>query len=168
MESEYTRSVLEQFKQDFQSLWIEDLNWSSSATKAFGFGMSKISVFRQYLVIQYSKLVLSGDHLINETEDLSMLQAIINGYVEDITPKRTLKVKLYLEFQSMLKDIIDIIRLVKNHIAQTEKKFQPNNMVISANFIPLNKSQNEITESIQVVIYFSALYTGIIILTFFL
>lgn len=151
MESEYTRSVLEQFKLDFQSLWIEDLNWSSSATKAFGFGMSKISVFRQYLVIQYSKLVLSGDHLINETEDLSMLQTIINGYVEDITPKKTLKVKLYLEFQSMLKDIIDIIRLVKNHIAQTEKKFQPNNMVISANFIPLNKSKHELVAVMDLV-----------------
>lgn len=92
--------------------------------------------------MQLSKLVLSGDHLLNETFSLNGLLTKINGLIEDVVFKKVLKVKLIFEYQSMLKDLIDIIRLVKNHIEQTKKKYLPDNLVISANFFTYQDRNN--------------------------
>ena len=56
-----------------------------------------------------------------------------------------------MEYQSMLKDLIDIIRLVKNHIRLTRKKFQPNNIVISGNFIPLEENRHKLVRVMDLV-----------------
>lgn len=135
MESNYTKSILNKFIEFFPELWIEDLDWARTYKKAYAEGLQLINAFREFTVVQFSKLVLSGDHLIHETALLNDLQLKINGAFEDIIPRKILKVKLKIEYQSMLKDLIDIIRLVKNHIEQTKKKFLPNNLVISANFV---------------------------------
>ena len=135
MESKYTQTVLDKFSTTFPDNWIENLNWSNSAKMAFAEGIQTIDHFREDTVVQLSKLVLSGDHLLNETFSLNGLLTKINGLIEDVVFKKVLKVKLIFEYQSMLKDLIDIIRLVKNHIEQTKKKYLPDNLVISANFL---------------------------------
>lgn len=80
--------------------------------------------------------------MLNETFSLNGLLTKINGLIEDVVFKKVLKVKLIFEYQSMLKDLIDIIRLVKNHIEQTKKKYLPDNLVISANFFTYQDRNN--------------------------
>lgn len=142
MESKYTQTVLDKFNTTFPDNWIENLNWSNSAKMAFAEGIQTIDHFREDIVVQLSKLVLSGDHLLNETFSLNGLLTKINGLIEDVVFKKVLKVKLIFEYQSMLKDLIDIIRLVKNHIEQTKKKYLPDNLVISANFFTYQDRNN--------------------------
>lgn len=142
MESEYTRQELDNFNSTFCLDWIDTLDWKSSAKVAFAEGVQKINSYRESFVVQLSKLVLSGDHLLHETKSLDELSAILNGMIEDVDPRKTLKSRLTIEYQSMLKDLIDIIRLVKNHIRQTKKRFQPNNIVISCNFIPFDRNRH--------------------------
>lgn len=151
MESIYTREELERFNATFSSTWIEKLKWASSAKKAFAEGMQVINNFRESFVVQLSKLILSGDHLLNDTKSLDELLSILNKMIEDVVPKKTLKVRLTLEYQSMLKDLIDTIRLVKNHIRLTRKKFQPNNVVISGNFIPLERNRHQLVRVMELV-----------------
>lgn len=151
MESKYTKEALDRFNKAFSDTWIETLKWSSSARQAFAEGMQEINNFREGFVVQLSKLVLSGDHLINDTKSLDELLINLNGKIEDILPRKTLKVRLAMEYQSMLKDLIDIIRLVKNHIRLTRKKFQPNNIVISGNFIPLERNRHKLVRVMDLV-----------------
>lgn len=151
MESKYTTEELDRFNQTFSDTWIESLNWSASAKQAFAEGMQVINSFREKFVVQLSILILSGDHLLNETKSLDELLTLVNNMIEDVIPRKTLKVKLTLEYQSMLKDMIDFIRLVKNHIRQTRKKFQPNNVVISGNFIPLEKNRHRLVRVMNLI-----------------
>lgn len=135
MESNYTKTILDEFCVTFPDLWIEQMDWSKSHRLAFAKGIKSINDFREYVVLQLSKLVLSGDHLVNETHALGELQLKINECVDDVLPRKVLKVKLRVEYQSMLKDVIDIVHLVKNHIEQTKDKFLSKNIVVSASFI---------------------------------
>lgn len=151
MESEYTQKELDSFKATFSNTWIDTLKWSASAKQAFAEGMQVINVFREGFVVNLSKLVLSGDHLLNDTKSLDELLAILNGMAEDVVPRRTLKVRLTIEYQAMLKDLIDIIRLVKNHIRQTKKRFQPNNIAISGNFIPFDGNRHSLVRVMDLV-----------------
>ena len=142
MESEYTKEELSRFKATFSSTWVDTFKWSASAKQAFTEGKQVINIFREGFVVSMSKLVLSGDHLLHETNSLDVLSAILNGMIEDVDPRKTLKSRLTIEYQAMLKDLIDVIRSVKNHIRQTKKRFQPNNIVISGNFIPFDKNRH--------------------------
>lgn len=151
MESKYAQDVLERFKTTFHSTWIESLNWSASARSAFAEGMREINDFREDFVVQLLKLILSGNHLINDTNSLDTLLGLLNERIEDVDPRRTLKIKLTLEYQSMLTDLIDTIRLVKNNITFTKKKLQPNNVVISGNFIPLRKNGHKLIQVVDLV-----------------
>lgn len=139
MESVYTQNVIDDFNKKFKDQWIEEFDWVSSEEQAYAKGAQRISSFIQKLVVQYSKLVLSGKYLINETKTLDDLQDIINSNLEDIVPQKNLKNKLSCIFQEMLNDIATSIRVIKNHIALTQKRFHPNNLVISLNLISYNK-----------------------------
>lgn len=125
MESNYTKSILNKFSDTFSESWIENLEWSRFAKKAYAEGLQTINGFREFTVVQFSKLLLSGDHLINETNAIGDIQSKLNGYIEDIIPRKVLKIKLQIEYQSMLKDLIDIIRMVKNHIEQVSTQLLP-------------------------------------------
>lgn len=151
MESEYTKEELCRFKTTFSSTWVDTLKWSASEKQAFAEGKQVINVFREGFVVCMSKLVLSGDHLLHETKLLDELSTILNGMIEDVDPQDTLKSRLTIEYQSMLKDLIDIIRLVKNHISQTKKRFLPNNVVISGNFIPLGRNRHKMVSVMDLV-----------------
>lgn len=88
MESEYTKEELGRFKATFSSTWVDTLKWSASAKQAFTEGKQVINMFREGFVVSMSKLVLSGDHLLNETKSLDELSAILNGMIEDVDPER--------------------------------------------------------------------------------
>lgn len=139
MESKYTTEELDRFNQTFSDTWIESLNWSASAKQAFAEGMQVINSFREKFVVQLSILILSGDHLLNETKSLDELLTLVNNMIEDVIPRKTLKVKLTLEYQSMLKDMIDVIRLVKNHIRQTRKSFNQTMLLFQGTLYHLRK-----------------------------
>ena len=142
MESVYTQNVIDDFNKNFKDQWIEEFDWTSSKKhkeQAYAKGAQMISYFKQNLVVQYSKLVLSGDYIVNETKTLDDLQDVINSKLEDIVPEKSLKYELSCIFQDMLNDIATSIRVIKNHIALTKKRFQPNNLVISLNLISYNK-----------------------------
>lgn len=150
MESEYSKSVIDEFDKTFKKTWLDNLNWSS-AKKAFLNGMQMIDAFRMFQVVQYSKLLLSGDYLKNETHTLEKLYEKTNDFLEDILPRRTLKVKLALEFQAMLKCMTDIIRLVRVCIKQSIKRFEPNKLVISGNFLSYSESRHRLLEIMKLV-----------------
>ena len=142
MESTYTKTILDEFGATFPDLWIEQMDWSKSHRLAFAKGIKAINDFREYVVLQLSKLVLSGDHLVNDTHALGELQLKINECVDDVFPRKVLKVKVRVEYQSMLKDVIDIVHLVKNHIEQTRNKFSPKSIVVSASIISFKNRSN--------------------------
>lgn len=142
MESIYTQNVVDDFNEKFKDQWIEDLDWISSEVQALSVGIHKVSSFRQNLVVQYSKLVLSGDYLINEANTLDKLEEIINKQLDDIVTQNSPKDELNCRFQEMLNDVADSICVVKNYIALTKKRFQPNKLVISLNLISNNKYKN--------------------------
>lgn len=139
MESVYTQNIIDDFNKKFKDQWIEEFDWVSSEEQAYAKGAQRISSFIQKLVVQYSELVLSGDYIVNETKTLDDLQDVINSKLEDIVPEKSLKCELSCRFQEMLNDIATSIRVIKNHIALTKKRFQPNNLVISLNLISYNK-----------------------------
>lgn len=142
MESIYTQNVVDDFNEKFKDQWIEDFDWNSSEVQALSVGIQKVSSFRQNLVVQYSKLVLSGDYLINEANTLDKLEEIINKQLDDIVTQNSPKDELNCRFQEMLNDVADSICVVKNYIALTKKRFQPNKLVISLNLISNNKYKN--------------------------
>lgn len=142
MESIYTQNVVDDFNEKFKDQWIEDFDWNSSEVQALSVGIQKVSSFRQNLVVQYSKLVLSGDYLINEANTLDKLEEIINKQLDDIVTQNSPKDELNCRFQEMLNDVADSIGVVKNYIALTKKRFQPNKLVISLNLISNNKYKN--------------------------
>ena len=63
MESNYTKSILNKFIEYFPELWIENLDWARTHKKAYAEGLQLINEFREFAVVQFSKLVLSGDHI---------------------------------------------------------------------------------------------------------
>lgn len=152
MESNYTQQLLEDFKLIFAYGWEEKSRWSrQNYKKVFVEKMQVVDDFREHAVIQLSKLVLSGDHLLKGTKALDDLQAIISESIEDVDPRRSLKVKLSSEYQLMLKDLTDIIRLVKIHMRETRKKFLPNNIVISGNFLSQNRNRHKLVRIMELV-----------------
>ena len=76
MESVYTQNVIDDFNKNFKDQWIEEFDWTSSKKhkeQAYAKGVQMISYFKQNLVVQYSKLVLSGDYIVNETKTLAQV-----------------------------------------------------------------------------------------------
>ena len=71
-ESKYTRIVYNLFNSQFPQGWIDKFYWTDTPTdiKFLREGIEKIHNFRLQLFLNYSKLVLSGDHLINDTSSL--------------------------------------------------------------------------------------------------
>lgn len=144
MKSVYIKLIVKQFGQQFPVDWIESLEWTSPAKKRTSFkqGIAKIEDFREYIVVQCSKMILSGEHLIKDTSELNVLQTSVEKRFEDNDYDKTLKSKLSSEYQSFLKDLYDVIRLIENHIRQTKSRFLPNELSLSGNFITYDRNRN--------------------------
>ena len=145
MESEYTKQVLCKFETSFPNGWIEDMDWTSPKKKKLSFkqGIETIELFREDVVVQFSKMILSGNHLVRETLELKNLQELIGNRVEEEAYYRTLESKLRHEYQLLLHDLLDILCLVGMHISQTKSKFLPSDQVISGNFITFERNRED-------------------------
>ena len=143
MESEYTKRVLYKFEASFPNGWIEKMDWTSPKKKRLSFkqGVKTIELFREDVVVQLSKMILSGNHLVSDTLELTKLQNLIGNSVEEGSSNRTLESTLKREYQSLLHDLLDILSLVEMHISQTRSNFLPSEQVISGNFITFERNR---------------------------
>lgn len=75
MESEYTDSVYKEYKKNFGADWIDKLGWKDNTTRESSLqeGIQKMNSFLEFMVTQYSKLILSGDQFVNDTNYLAQL-----------------------------------------------------------------------------------------------
>lgn len=124
-ESKYTLSLYEEFQKNFPQGWIDTLDWTARTgrIKKAKTGIALILDFEKKMFSQLARLVLSGDHLINETEKLKdLLDLTFEDVVTDQT--NTSKRKLQLKYQDLLNDIHDSIYLVRYHDKLTRKRFE--------------------------------------------
>lgn len=124
-ESKYTLSLFEEFQKNFPQGWIDAMDWSARTgrIKKAKVGIELILDFEKGMFSRLARLVLSGDHLINETETLKqLLDLTYEDVVTDQT--NTSKRKLQLKYQDLLNDIHDSIYLVLYHDKLTRKRFE--------------------------------------------
>lgn len=122
-ESKYTRIVYNLFNSQFPQGWIDKFYWTDTPTdiKFLREGIEKIHNFRLQLFLNYSKLVLSGDHLINDTSSLEELDKKI--LQDNLSKDDSYKSKLTNAFYNLQEDIHDALMLVKYHCSNTINKY---------------------------------------------
>ena len=124
-ESKYTQSLFEEFQKNFPQGWIDVMDWTARTgrIKKAKVGIALILDFEKGMFSRLARLVLSGDHLINETESLKQLLDLT--YEDVVTDQNnTSKRKLQLKYQDLLNDIHDSIYLVLYHDKLTRKRFE--------------------------------------------
>lgn len=134
-ESKYTQKVLENFVLEFPTGWVGELDWSTpeKAKESLQSGVGSIFVFRRSLFLNYAKLVLSGDHLINEVSDLDKLSKLTE---EDIPMlDDSARSKLQGKFSAMLNDIQESVKLVKYHCDTVNARYRLDGHKFSLNAI---------------------------------
>ena len=126
-ESKYTLNLCNDFNNDFPDGWIDTLFSQGGQTNSekLKTGSKRILDYQVKLFINLSKLVLSGDHLINETNELEKLKDI--AYNIEVVPegKRSLKNKLQNKYIDFINDVRESIRIVQYHDSLTKKRFKP-------------------------------------------
>lgn len=147
-ESKYTQSLCEEFQRKFPPGWIDALNFEdrSGQTQKMKDGFKLMLDYQMLLFSNLSRLVLSGDHLINETKNLDeLLELILNGEIVPET-RKTLKNKLQTKYLDFLHDIHDSIYLVKYHDSLTRKHFVPQGRNEFIHAIPLKRRRDNDSE----------------------
>lgn len=143
-ESKYTKSVCDLFEKKFSIGWIDNLNWKNTDDdkKILAQGLGDISDFLNELLVNYGKLVLSGDHFIHDTK---LLGKISNDFLSDFLSSdntNTYKSKLTKEFVLLQDDIKDAENLVRYHCSNTKEKFEHKNGDLLLNAIPYGESRD--------------------------
>lgn len=147
-ESKYTQSLCEEFQRNFPQGWIDALNFEdhSGQTQKMKEGFKLMLDYQMLLFSNLSRLVLSGDHLINETKNLDeLLELVLNGEIVPET-RKTLKNKLQTKYLDFLHDIHDSIYLVKYHDSLTRKHFVPQGRNEFIHAIPLKRRRDNDSE----------------------
>lgn len=147
-ESKYTQSLCEEFQRNFPQGWIDALNFEdhSGQTQKMKDGFKLMLDYQMLLFSNLSRLVLSGDHLINETKNLDeLLELVLNGEIVPET-RKTLKNKLQTKYLDFLHDIHDSIYLVKYHDSLTRKHFVPQGRNEFIHAIPLERRRDNDSE----------------------
>ena len=147
-ESKYTQSLCEEFQRNFPQGWIDALNFEdhSGQTQKMKDGFKLMLDYQMLLFSNLSRLVLSGDHLINETKNLDeLLELVLNGEIVPET-RKTLKNKLQTKYLDFLHDIHDSIYLVKYHDSLTRKHFVPQGRNEFIHAIPLKRRRDNDSE----------------------
>lgn len=123
MESEYTDSVYKEYKKNFGADWIDKLGWKDNTTRESSLqeGIQKMNSFLEFMVTQYSKLILSGDQFVNDT---NYLGKISEELIVDIMPTgNAAKKKLINYFSNFQEDVREAESLVKYHCQITREQF---------------------------------------------
>ncbi len=140
-ESKYTKTVYNLFKNEFYDGWIDKLSWKGTDEDKGSLteGKEKIETFLNQLLVEYGKLVLSGDQFKCETDSLDEIIILLN----DAFPKGTkFKFMLIQEFSSLQDYIKEAVNIVKYHISFTKDKFEHNKTDYSFNGIQYGGSRD--------------------------
>ena len=134
-ESKYAKAILDEFQQKFPEGWIDQLNWTTNKNQQLRTGLANIMDFQIKLFENLSKLILSGDQLVCETNSLDEL---LNLSTEDIVQEenRSLKSKLQAKYADLLIDIHDSLYLVKYHKDLTSDRYKPQSAKVLVRAIP--------------------------------
>lgn len=148
-ESKYAKAILDEFKQKFPVGWIDQLNWSENKNQQLRTGLASILDFQIKLFENLSKLILSGDQLVSETNCLDELLILST---EDIVPDegKSLKSRLQTRFAELLIDIHDSLYLVKYHKDLTTDRYKPQGAKVLVRAIPfkINRENRSIYVSL--------------------
>lgn len=154
-ESKYTKELFEEFKTKFPTGWIDSLGWNTRTgrIKTAKAGIELIWSFEGKMFSMFAKLILSGDHLINET---ATLKELLDLTCEDVVtdPTNTSKRKLQLKYQDLLNDIHDSIYLVRYHDTLTRKRYEQiekNEFIRAIPYDIQRENRNELVQLLEVI-----------------
>lgn len=123
MESKYTETIFNDYQRKFAPDWIDKLGWKDKPAmeNSMKEGIKMMNSFLEDLIVQYSKLVLSGDQLVNETNDLGKISEEL---IIDVVPKgNNRKRMLNDQFSNFQENVRDAEALVKYHCQITREQF---------------------------------------------
>ena len=154
-ESKYTLELYEEFKKKFPSGWIDSMGWDTKTgrIKTAKVGIALILDFEGRMFSLLGRLILSGDHLINET---AKLKELLNLTCEDVVTDQTntSKRKLQLKYQDLLNDIHDSIYLVRYHDTLTRKRYEQiekNEFIRAIPYDIQRENRNELVQLLETI-----------------
>lgn len=124
-ESVYTHRVVESFDSYFSKEIIEKLRKGFIDKTSYLNFFRGISIFRHEITSQYAQLVLSGDHLINEINDIDTLLGRIDLILSDeLMDEGGRREELIIEeVEKLLQDVKLEIDIVRYHISTIDSYF---------------------------------------------
>lgn len=124
-ESVYTHKVVESFDKYFSKEIIEKLR-NGGIRKTYMNFLRNISLFRHEITRQYAQLVLSGDHLINKTNDIDTLIEHIDVILSDelMEGDGRWEELINKEVEKLLQDVKLEIEIVQYHISTIDNYFE--------------------------------------------
>ena len=124
-ESNYTKTIYDLFKNEFPDGWIDELSWNGTNEDKLSFakGKIKIETFLNQLLVEYGKLVLSGDQFKSETK---LLGKISNNLMSEVflSEENEFKSMLVKQFTSLQYSVKEAENIVKYNISLTKDKFE--------------------------------------------
>lgn len=141
--SKYTLELVEKYKSEFPSGWIDNqFDWSAHTGKGENLkvGLGKILSYRRLAFCNYAKLILSGDFLEHDTtDDLKQLEQY---YTEEIVPEgNDNRNKLLMSYSQML-DILKVSNdIVRYHVENVRNRFEQKGENDFFTAIKINKVQ---------------------------
>jgi len=125
----YTTELVEKYKSEFPSGWIDSqFDWSAHAGKGecLKKGIGKILSYRRLAFCNYAKLVLSGDFLEHDTTEA--LQQLEQFFTEEIAPKGNgFRNKLLISYSQMLDSLKVSNDIVRYHVENVRNRFEQKN-----------------------------------------
>lgn len=122
----YTSELVEKYKSEFPSGWIDSqFDWSAHTKKGDNLkaGLGKILSYRRLAFCNYAKLVLSGDFLEHDTS--VAIQQLKQYFTEEIVPKgKDTKNKLLMSYSQMLDSLKVSNDIVRYHVESVRNRFE--------------------------------------------
>ena len=111
-ESTLLLSVSRQLTANFQSGWIDALNWKDTPSSKISMntGLTLIRETQSFIFVNFAKFALSGKHFI---ESYTTINSIQDWCYEDVVidAKSKYKTALQTEYRDFISDILDSINL---------------------------------------------------------
>ncbi len=144
-ESRYTKEVIKWFDHHFPEKWIEELRSSKGKPSAMD-EHYKVQMFRQTMVAQYARLVLSGDHLTHEIKCVdelmnNRLEKFLEDQVDDDGKNPFAKFRAE-EFKNLLYDIHRATKLIKYHVSITKKHIEDSADIYAFEAVGLERKES--------------------------
>lgn len=149
-ESGYTHKVVESFDRYFSKEIIAGLSGKDSLKNVTNF-LNYINFFRYDMIQQYAQLILSGDHLIREINDIDTLLERIDVLMSnDLNEGASAYLPINEEVRKLLQDIQIATNLVKFHASIINNYFDHNAEAYAIDSSEFRKDQTRRTEYIDI------------------